>query len=93
MEYKHEISLKNRLLDCEFDTWEEVHQFKREYDELKEVYAKAKSWEKLKDVIKDDYCDLSEEYNIEKLFHCKAIGKTMDLLEGSTDFHDFIQGE
>lgn len=63
------------------------------FEELKEVYSKAKAWEKLKDVIKDDYCDLSEEYNIEKLFHCKAIGKTMDLLEGSTDFNDFIKGE
>ncbi|MEB6232519.1 hypothetical protein [Mammaliicoccus sciuri] len=61
--------------------------------EVSDVYAKAKAWEKLKDVIKDDYCDLSEEYNIEKLFHCKAIGKTMDLLEGSTDFNDFIKGE
>ncbi|MFI3545142.1 hypothetical protein V5G65_03560 [Mammaliicoccus sciuri] len=53
MEFKHEKSLKNRLLDCEFDTWEEVHQLKREYDELKEVYIKAKAF----DAIKKHYLD------------------------------------
>ncbi|OCA12703.1 hypothetical protein [Mammaliicoccus sciuri] len=46
MEFKHEKILKSRLLDLEFDTWEEVHQFKREYDELEEVYIKAKAWDK-----------------------------------------------
>lgn len=46
MAYEHEKSLKNRLLDLEFDTWEEVHQFKREYDELEEVFIKAKAWDK-----------------------------------------------
>lgn len=45
MDFKHEKSLKSRLLDLEFDTWEEVHQFKREYDEVEEVYAKAKAWD------------------------------------------------
>lgn len=52
MEFKHEKVLKSRLLDLEFDTWEEVHQFKREYDELEEVYAKAKAFNEISDVIK-----------------------------------------
>ncbi|MDT0710180.1 hypothetical protein RM614_03445 [Mammaliicoccus sciuri] len=52
MAYEHEKSLKNRLLDLEFDTWEEVHQFKREYDELEEVFIKAKAFDKISDVIK-----------------------------------------
>ncbi|QRN90259.1 hypothetical protein JRU67_09305 [Mammaliicoccus sciuri] len=48
MEFKHEKSLKNRLLDWKFNTWEEVHQFKREYDELEEVYIKAKAFDEIK---------------------------------------------
>lgn len=52
MEFKHEKSLKSRLLDLEFDKWEEVHQFKREYDELDEVYAKAKILNKITDIVK-----------------------------------------
>lgn len=53
MAYKHEKSLKSRLLDLEFDTWEEVHQFKREYDELEEVYIKAKAFNEIVEVFKD----------------------------------------
>lgn len=78
MRYKYKDDIGNAVIDSPIDVDAEA------FDELDEVYAKAKAWEKLKE---------SEEYNIEKLFHYKAIGKTMDLLEGSTDFNDFIKGE
>ena len=45
MAYEYESRLKNRLLDLEFDTWEETAQFEREYRELQEVYRKAKAWD------------------------------------------------
>ncbi|WP_218047617.1 hypothetical protein [Staphylococcus nepalensis] len=44
MAYEYESRLKNRLLDLEFDTWEETVQFEREYRELERVYRKAKAW-------------------------------------------------
>lgn len=46
MAYEYESKLKNRLLDLEFDTWEETAQFEREYRELEHVYRKAKAWDK-----------------------------------------------
>lgn len=46
MAYEYESKLKNRLLDLEFDTWEETAQFEREYRELEEVYRKARAWDK-----------------------------------------------
>mgnify|MGYP006968298211 FL=1 len=45
MAYEYESRLKNRLLDLEFDTWEETVQFEREYRELERVYRKAKAWD------------------------------------------------
>lgn len=45
MAYEHENSLKKRLLDLEFDTWEETIQCEREYRELQEIYHKGKSWD------------------------------------------------
>lgn len=54
MVYKYESKLKNRLLDLEFDTWEETAQFEREYRELERVYQKAKAWDNyLLSVIED----------------------------------------
>lgn len=46
MAYEYESRLKNRLLDLEFDTWEETAQFEREYREMQEVYRKARAWDK-----------------------------------------------
>lgn len=48
MVYEYESKLKNRLLDLEFDTWEETAQFEREYRELEEVYRKARAFEEVK---------------------------------------------
>lgn len=45
MAYEYESRLKNRLLDLEFDTWEETAQFEREYRELERVYRKAKAFD------------------------------------------------
>ena len=45
MAYEYENRLKNRLLDLEFDTWEETAQFEKEYRELQEVYRKAKAFD------------------------------------------------
>ncbi|MBN4910754.1 hypothetical protein IDG46_12475 [Staphylococcus sp. EG-SA-13] len=45
MEYEYEKSLKNRLLNLELDDYVEVIQLEKEYEELKEVYAKAKAWD------------------------------------------------
>ena len=52
MAYKHEENLKNRLQDWEFDTWEEVLQFKREFDELENVYAKARAFDDIRRIMK-----------------------------------------
>lgn len=45
MAYEYESRLKNRLLDLEFDTWEETAQFEREYRELERAYRKAKAFD------------------------------------------------
>ena len=47
MAYEYESRLKNRLLDLEFDTWEETAQFEREYRELQEAYRKAKAFDEV----------------------------------------------
>ena len=52
MAYEYENKLKNRLLDLEFDTWEETAQFEREYREMEHVYEKAKTLDKIIDIIK-----------------------------------------
>lgn len=54
MAYEYESSLKNRLLDLEFDTWEETAQFEREYRELERVYRKAKAWDNYLLSVEDD---------------------------------------
>ncbi|WP_253345357.1 hypothetical protein [Staphylococcus equorum] len=54
MAYEYESRLKNRLLDLEFDTWEETAQFEREYRELERVYRKAKAFDEIVD-IEDDF--------------------------------------
>lgn len=51
MAYEYEHRLKNRLLDLEFDTWEETAKFEREYRELERVYRKAKAYDLLKEDI------------------------------------------
>lgn len=45
MTYKYEESLKNRLLNLELDDYVEVIQLEKEYEELKEIFAKAKAWD------------------------------------------------
>ena len=47
MAYEYESRLKNRLLDLEFDTWEETAQCEREYRELERVYRKAKAFDEV----------------------------------------------
>ncbi|MEB7800425.1 hypothetical protein NGC89_02950 [Staphylococcus xylosus] len=60
MVYEYESKLKNRLLDLEFDTWEETAQFEREYRELEEVYRKARAF--------DEILNIEDNYNKEKGF-------------------------
>ena len=52
MAYEYEKSLKNRLLNLELDDYVEVIQLEKEYEELKEVYAKAKILNKIIDIVK-----------------------------------------
>ena len=70
MMYKYEESLKNRLLNLELDDYVEVIQLEKEYEELKEVYAKAKAFDQIK-VIHDkhinDFLNMSETECIEKI--------------------------
>ena len=58
MAYEHEKSLKNRLLNLELDDYVEVIQLEKEYEELEEVYAKAKAFDRIRNLDKDFY----EEY-------------------------------
>ena len=60
MAYEYESKLKNRLLDLEFDTWEETAKFEREYRELERVYRKAKAF--------DEILNIEDNYNKEKGF-------------------------
>ncbi|WP_436948237.1 hypothetical protein [Staphylococcus xylosus] len=60
MAYEYESKLKNRLLDLEFDTWEETAQFEREYRELERVYRKARAF--------DEILNIEDNYNKEKGF-------------------------
>ena len=52
MAYEYEKSLKNRLLNLELDDYVEVIQLEKEYEELEEVYAKAKILNKIIDIVK-----------------------------------------
>lgn len=52
MTYKYENKLKSRIIDLEFDTWEETVQCEREYREMEHVYEKAKMLDKIIDIIK-----------------------------------------
>lgn len=61
MTYKYESRLKNRLLDLEFDTWEEIAQFEREYRELECVYRKAKAFDEVKEFIIEKLKEEEEE--------------------------------
>ncbi|OEK54309.1 hypothetical protein ASS95_07165 [Staphylococcus equorum] len=61
MAYEYEGKLKNRLLDLEFDTWEETAQFEREYRELEEVYRKAKAFDEIKEFIIEKLKEEEEE--------------------------------
>ena len=47
MAYEYEKSLKNRLLNLELDDYVEVIQLEKEYEELEEVYAKAKAYDEI----------------------------------------------
>lgn len=55
MAYEYESRLKNRLLDLEFDTWEETAKFEREYRELERVYRKAKAFDEIKKRFEKEY--------------------------------------
>lgn len=59
MAYEHEKSLKNRLLNLELDDYVEVIQLEKEYEELEEVYAKAKAFDEILDI---DLAQHDEEY-------------------------------
>ncbi|WP_336878109.1 hypothetical protein [Staphylococcus nepalensis] len=83
MAYEYESSLKNRLLDLEFDTWEETAQFEREYRELERVYRKAKAWEKLKEEKMNDYITWSDAEKRNDLFR-------MDKLDGTNEFRNLL---
>ena len=54
MAYEYEKSLKNRLLNLELDDYVEVIQLEKEYEELEEVYAKAKAFDAIVN-IQDDF--------------------------------------
>lgn len=81
MTYEYESKLKNRLLDLEFDTWEETAQFEREYRELQEVYQKARLLDDIVITTKkrlteqerkakafDEIVNIEDNYNKEKGF-------------------------
>lgn len=55
MTYKYEESLKNRLLNLELDDYAEVIQLEKEYEELKEVYAKAKAFDEIRKLRNHSY--------------------------------------
>lgn len=75
MAYEYEHRLKNRLLDLEFDTWEETVQFEREYRELERVYRKAKAWDRMYDMIIDEGMTIGE-FDDEMYELLKQTGKT-----------------
>ncbi|MGL4008890.1 hypothetical protein [Staphylococcus nepalensis] len=83
MAYEYEHRLKNRLLDLEFDTWEETAKFEREYRELERVYRKAKAWEKLKEEKMNDYITWSDAEKRNDLFR-------MDKLDGTNEFRNLL---
>lgn len=61
MAYEYENRLKDRMLDLEFDTWEETAQFEREYRELQEVYRKARAFDEILNITQlqheEEYAD------------------------------------
>ncbi|MGP5095747.1 hypothetical protein [Staphylococcus equorum] len=66
MAYEYESRLKNRLLDLEFDTWEETAQCEREYRELERVYRKAKAFDEVIKKVKTEFVseDLADAIHI-----------------------------
>ena len=61
MAYEYERKLKNRLLDLEFDKWEETAQFEREYRELERVYLKAKAFDEVIKAFEDSHLYTDED--------------------------------
>ena len=83
MAYEYESRLKNRLLDLEFDTWEETVQFEREYRELERVYRKAKILDEVKSFTTERLKEekLTDEYDFGERLICEEIE---DIIGGQT---------
>jgi hypothetical protein len=75
MAYEYESRLKNRLLDLEFDTWEETAQCEREYRELEHVYRKAKVLDEVKNFTTERLKEqkLTDEYDFGERLICEEI--------------------
>ena len=74
MAYEYEKSLKNRLLNLELDDYVEVIQLEKEYEELEEVYAKAKAFDEI-NIILDKYLgNVEDELNALNLIREKLEG-------------------
>ena len=69
MAYEHEKSLKNRLLNLELDDYVEVIQLEKEYEELEDVYAKAKAFDRIRNVDKDFYKEYGHYPNEEEWWY------------------------
>ena len=97
MAYEYEKSLKNRLLNLELDDYVEVIQLEKEYEELEEVYAKAKAWQTLKEEMITEYPYLVRVWEStngegEHAEMCKAneILERMDELDGTHEFSNLL---
>lgn len=94
MAYEYESRLKNRLLDLEFDTWEETVQCEREYRELQEIYRKAKAWEDLKEEMRSMFVwgyDLPKGTPSKYMNEAYGIVfKTMCDLDGTNEFSNLL---
>lgn len=97
MAYEYESKLKNRLLDLEFDTWEETTQCEREYRELERVYRKAKAWEKLKELLMEEYPEVAHLADVSNgdgerglLVKHEDILYYMDKLDGTNEFSNLL---
>ncbi|MEN3090735.1 MAG: hypothetical protein ABC378_13115 [Staphylococcus pseudoxylosus] len=97
MVYKYESKLKNRLLDLEFDTWEETAQFEREYREMREVYRKAKAWDALKELLMKEYPEVAHLADVSngdgergEMSKHEEVLEHMDKLDGTNEFSNSL---
>lgn len=91
MAYEFENDIENALIDSP------AYLEDGTFDELQEVYRKARAWEELKELLMEEYPQLIRTWELthgegEHAEYCKAneILENMDKLDGTNEFSNLL---